>query len=88
MAAMARMRARIELCLGGRVAAPVYEALKAEEAQPSPDRGRVRVELEGECVVIEVEPRDAGSMRALANSFLYLAHAAADAVERSSGGRG
>ena len=83
---MAKLRAVIEICPGGAVARPLYEALKVEESQPSPDRGRVTVTLEGDCVVLRIEPRDVGSLRALANSFLYLAHAAADAVEKSGGG--
>ena len=81
---MAKVRAEVRLCLG-QATGPVYEALKVEESQPSPDRGRVGVELSGDCIVLKIEPRDVGSLRALLNSFLYLAHAAADAVEKTSG---
>ncbi|GAB6147684.1 KEOPS complex subunit Pcc1 [Stetteria hydrogenophila] len=84
------MRLVVELCPGNPgEARAIYASLKAEEAQPSPKRGRVSVALdEGRgCVVIELEPRDLGSMRALMNSFLYLAHAAYNAV-REAGGMG
>ena len=76
-------RAMARLCVGPYARA-VYEALKAEEAQPSPERGRVTVSIDGDCVELRVEPRDLNSLRALLNSFLYLAHAAYAALEASS----
>ncbi len=77
------VRAVARLCIG-TYARAVYEALKAEEAQPSPERGKVSVSIDGDCVEVRVEPRDLSSLRALLNSFLYLAHAAYAALEASS----
>lgn len=86
MAGVAGKRLTIELCLDSRnEAEALYTSLKAEEMQPSPDRGRVKVTLDGFCVRLEIEPRDLNSLRALMNSFLYLSHAAYSALKESSG---
>lgn len=80
-------RAVYRLCLGpdSRV---VAEALKAELAQPAPQKGRVRVRVEDVCLVVEVESSSLSGLRALSNSFLYLAHAAYSSLEAARGGSG
>ncbi len=80
------MRARYELCLGPR-SRHIYRALLAEARQAAPQRGTVRVELRGDCIVIEVHARDISSLRAISNSFLLLARAAAAAVEAAQQSR-
>lgn len=81
---MAGIKLTVNLCLdSGGEAAALYTSLKAEEMQPSPDRGRVRVSMEGSCVRLEIEPRDLNSLRALMNSFLYLSHAAYSTIREA-----
>ncbi len=83
---MARGKLTIELCLDSQSEAKaLYTSLKAEEMQPSPDRGQVKVSLDGGCVRLEIEPRDLNSLRALMNSFLYLSHAAYSVLKEASG---
>jgi len=69
------VRALYRLCLGPCTAS-VYEALLAEERQAAPQKGGVRVFLEGQCLAVQVKARDLTGLRALSNSFLLLAHAA------------
>lgn len=77
MAEVAGGKLTVTICLKDeREAGALYTALKAEELQPSPDRGRVTVSRANGCVRLTIEPRDLSSMRALMNSFLYLTHAA------------
>jgi len=76
------VRADIVLCLGEH-SRPVYEALLAEALQEGRGRGRVSLSL-GECLRLEVESGDISGLRALVNSYLYLAHAAHSSLLESS----
>ncbi|MCE4624469.1 MAG: hypothetical protein F7C35_01210 [Desulfurococcales archaeon] len=68
------MKASIKLCLGPFTAS-VYEALKAEENQPAPEKGEVSIALSQDCLLIRIASNTISGLRALANSFLLLAHA-------------
>jgi len=81
------LRARVELCLGS-ASRSVYESLAVEARQGGPSKGRVRVSLEGGCVVIEVDSDSYSGLRALLNSYLLLAHAAYSAVTLAGSGGG
>jgi len=76
------LRANIKLCLGEDTRA-IEEALQAEVNQPAPERGRVKVARDGECLILRIEARDLSSLRALTSSYLYLIHAAYSALARS-----
>ena len=69
------MKVNIMLCLG-EYSLMVYRALLAEEKQPAPEKGRVKLSLSGGCLGILVESDSLSGLRALTNSFLLLAHAA------------
>ncbi|MCE4602473.1 MAG: hypothetical protein F7C08_03400 [Desulfurococcales archaeon] len=62
----------------------VEKALRAELGQPAPQKGRVRIRVEDGCLVIEIESPTLSGLRALSNSFLYLAHAAYSSLEATS----
>ena len=76
------MRASIVLCLGG-YSERVYRALLAEERQPAPEKGRVKLGLSDGCLEISIESNSISGLRALANSFLLLAHAAYSALREA-----
>jgi tRNA threonylcarbamoyladenosine modification (KEOPS) complex Pcc1 subunit len=61
----------------------VFDALAAEMSQPAPEKGRVEVALEGDCLVIRVHSGTLSGLRALLNSFLYLAYAAYGSLKNS-----
>ncbi len=66
----------------------VEKALRAELSQPAPQKGRVTLRVEDGCLVIEIESPSLNGLRALSNSFLYLAHAAYSSLEAADRGPG
>ncbi len=75
-------RARARLCMG-EYARHVYRALLAELRQPAPRKGSVSISMEDGCLVISIESGSLNGLRALLNSFLYLAHAAYSSLVES-----
>ncbi len=69
------MKAEYRLCLGS-CTIHVYRGLQAEERQPAPQKGRVTLRFEDECLIVTIEASDLTGLRALSNSFLLLVHAA------------
>ena len=76
------MRAEILLCLG-YYSHRLYRALLAEEKQPAPEKGRVTLAVEDNCLKILIESSSLSGLRALFNSFLLLAHAAYSALREA-----
>ncbi|MGC9072215.1 MAG: KEOPS complex subunit Pcc1 [Acidilobus sp.] len=80
-------KAMVKLCLGPSTS-PLLSALKAEVSQPAqPSKGSVSLSVEGDCLVLSIRAKDVGDLRALLNSYMYLAHAAYSSLvrlERSS----
>lgn len=72
-------KALIEICPHSGAKA-IYTTMKAEEMQPAPGRGRVRVRMENGCIEVEVESRDLTGLRAVLNSYLHLAYAAYSSI--------
>ena len=77
------MKAEIKLCLGDSVR-HVFRSLIAEASQPSPEKGRATISLEGDCVVISIESNTISGLRALTNSFLLLAYASYSSLKTIS----
>ncbi len=81
-----RCKATIRICLDPGASRAVLESLQAEVKQPAqPAKGRVSVGLDGGCVVLEIASDSPSGLRALANSYLYLVHAAFSALEAVEG---
>lgn len=76
------MRGEYRLCLG-EDSVHVYNSLEAEVKARGPDKGRVELKLEDECIVIKVESSTVSGLRALTNSFLLLAYSAYSAIKYS-----
>jgi len=76
------LRGEYRLCLGSD-SIHVYNSLQAEVKSKGPDKGRVELRLEDDCVVIIVESDSPSGLRALTNSFLLLAHSAYSAIKYS-----
>jgi len=64
-----------KLCLG-KYSIPIYEALLAETRTPSPEKGKVNVDITDDCLIITISSNTISGFRALTNSFLLLTYAA------------
>ncbi|MCE4600704.1 MAG: hypothetical protein F7C38_03985 [Desulfurococcales archaeon] len=77
------MRASYKICIGPD-STHLYNALMAEAEAKAPDKGRVTVDLEGECIIVRVTSRSLSGLRALSNSFLLLAYSAYSSLKQAS----
>lgn len=76
----------MKLCLG-EYTRPVYESLLAEASQPAPPKARVSVGFEEDCVSLLVEAESLSRLRAVLNSYAYLAYAMYSALAELRGSR-
>jgi len=79
--------ARIDLCPSSdsekRLILSMYRSLVAEAKSPaSLGRIRIRVELKGECLSIDMRTDTESHLRAVLNSMMYLLHAVREVVHR------
>jgi tRNA threonylcarbamoyladenosine modification (KEOPS) complex Pcc1 subunit len=72
-----------KFCLGEH-ARSLYTSLLAELEAPSPDKGEVKIRLEGDCLILYINSPSLSGFRALSNSFLLLIHAAYSAIVEAS----
>jgi tRNA threonylcarbamoyladenosine modification (KEOPS) complex Pcc1 subunit len=59
----------------------VFEALRVELAQPQPEKGKVFLTKENNCLKLLIKSNNISGLRALTNSFLYLIYAASSTLE-------
>jgi len=79
--------ARIDLCPSDRsekeLIQSIYRSLIAEARSPaSVGRIRIRVEMRGGCLSVEMKTDTESHLRAVLNSIMYLLHAVRDVVRR------
>jgi len=86
MSGSSSVEGEVDVMICGVDVDSLLRALRAEIAQPQPEKGRVRLSAEGNCISLKITSSDISGLRALSNSFLYLIYAATssiNAVERS-----
>ena len=77
------MEAKYTLCIGTD-AQFVYNALEAELKARAPDKGDIRINLEDDCLIIEIKSNTISGLRALSNSFLLLVYSAYSSLKETS----
>ncbi len=80
---MKQIRAYLNICVDNEaIAKTIYKSLIPEvESKPSKERGEVYLDLNDNCVVLDIYARDISSLRAILNGYLYLVHALSNTID-------
>ncbi|WP_172633875.1 KEOPS complex subunit Pcc1 [Caldisphaera lagunensis] len=68
------MEVNFKICSNDKID-PLYKSLLAEVNQSSPKKGKVRVELNDNCINLFISSNTLSGLRAISNSYLNLIYA-------------